>query len=78
MGQAGSAADNAANGVLLSPCSRTTSSTAAAGPPRDERRIALVPPIERTYRRRRRQATLGRLTPIEFENIMTAPATQTA
>lgn len=26
--------------------------------------------IERTYHRRRRQARLGRLTPIEFENNM--------
>jgi len=26
--------------------------------------------IERTYQRRRRQARLGRLTPIEFETIM--------
>jgi len=34
--------------------------------------------IERTYHRRRRQAALGRLTPIEFETIMTTPATQAA
>jgi len=34
--------------------------------------------IERTYHRRRRQAPLGRLTPIEYEIIMTAPATQAA
>jgi hypothetical protein len=31
-----------------------------------------------TYHRRRRQATLGRLTPIEYETLMTAPATQAA
>jgi transposase InsO family protein len=30
---------------------------------RDELRIAIVTWIERTYRRRRRQAALGRLTP---------------
>ena len=41
-------------------------------------RIAIVTWIERTYHRRRRQATLGRLTPIEFETIMTTPATQAA
>lgn len=34
--------------------------------------------VERTYRHRRRQATLGRLTPIGFKTIMTAPATQAA
>ena len=45
---------------------------------REELRIAIVTWIERTYHRRRRQDTLGRLTPIEFETIMTAPATQAA
>jgi len=34
--------------------------------------------IERTYHRQRRQAALGRLTPIEYETIMTAPATKAA
>ncbi|WP_442915708.1 hypothetical protein [Leucobacter sp. UCMA 4100] len=34
---------------------------------REEWRIAIVTWIERTYRRRRRQARLGRLTPVEFE-----------
>ena len=38
---------------------------------REELRIAIVTWIERTYHRRRRQARLGRLTPIEFETIMT-------
>ena len=41
-------------------------------------RIAIVTWIERTYHRRRRQAELGRLTPIEFEAIMTRTATQAA
>ena len=45
---------------------------------RDELRIAIVTWIERTYHRRRRQAALGRLTPIEYETIITAPATQAA
>ncbi len=45
---------------------------------RDELRIAIVRWIERTYHRRRRQTGLGRLTPIEFETIMTTPATQAA
>ena len=38
---------------------------------REELRIAIVTWIERTYHRRRRQDRLGRLTPIEFETIMT-------
>lgn len=37
---------------------------------REDLRIAIVTWIERTYHRRRRQARLGRLTPIEFETIM--------
>jgi putative transposase len=45
---------------------------------REELRIAIVTWIERTYHRRRRQAALGRLTPIEFEAIMTTPASQAA
>jgi putative transposase len=34
---------------------------------RDELRIAIVTWIERTYHRRRRQAALARLTPLEYE-----------
>lgn len=45
---------------------------------REDLRIAIVTWIERTYHRRRRQSALGRLTPIEFETIMTTPATQAA
>lgn len=37
---------------------------------RAELREAIVTWIERTYHRRRRQARLGRLTPVEFEAIM--------
>ena len=40
---------------------------------REQLRIAIVTWIERTYHRRRRQAALGRLTPIEFEAIMNTP-----
>ena len=35
-----------------------------------ELRIGITTWIERTYHRRRRQARLGRLTPIEYETIM--------
>lgn len=45
---------------------------------RDELRLAIVTWIERTYDRRRRQASLGRLTPIEFEIIMVNPDAQAA
>ena len=38
---------------------------------REALRMAIVTWIERTYHRRRRQDRLGRLTPIEFETIMT-------
>jgi putative transposase len=36
---------------------------------RQDLRLAIVTWIERTYHRRRRQARLGRLTPIEFETL---------
>ena len=77
MGKVASAADNAAmesffslpqNNVLNRQPRRT----------REQLRIATVTWIERTYHRRRRQATLGRLTPIEYEAIMTPTATQAA
>jgi len=72
MGQVGAAGDNAAmesffallqNNVLDR--RRWTS--------RHELRIAIVSWIEPTYHRRRRQRRLGRLTPIEYETIMTTP-----
>jgi putative transposase len=77
MGKVGAAGDNAAmesffallqNNVL----DRRQWAT------RQELRIAIVTWIERTYHRRRRQAALGRLTPVEYETIMTTPATQAA
>ncbi len=77
MGRVGAAGDNAAmesffgllqNNVL----DRRSWST------REELRIAIVTWIERTYHRRRRQTRLGRLTPVEFEMIMTPPASQAA
>jgi len=36
---------------------------------RDELRIAIITWIERTYNRRRRQRSLQRLTPVEYETI---------
>ena len=37
---------------------------------REELRLAIITWIERAYHPRRRQARLGRLTPIEYETIM--------
>ena len=45
---------------------------------RQELRTAIVTWIERPSPRRRRQAGLGRLTPVEYETIMATPATQAA
>ena len=77
MGRVGAAGDNAAMESFFAllqknVLDRRTWST------REELRIAIVTWIERTYHRRRRQAALGRLTPIEYETIMTTPATQAA
>ena len=41
---------------------------------RERLRIDIVTWIERSYHRRRRQLGLGRLTPIDYEAIMTTPA----
>ncbi|GAA1249254.1 hypothetical protein GCM10009676_39670 [Prauserella halophila] len=45
---------------------------------REELRVAIVTWIERTYHRRRRQTRLGRLTPTEYETIMSHTASQAA
>jgi putative transposase len=47
-------------------------------PTRDELRYAIITWIERTYNRQRRQRALGRLTPVEFEAIITSPDLVTA
>lgn len=45
---------------------------------RAELRLAIVHGIEAVYHRRRRQRVLGRLTPFEYENIMTSQAASAA
>jgi transposase InsO family protein len=77
MGQVGSAGDNAAMESFFSLLQKNVLNRQRWAS-RDELRIAIVTWIERTYHRRRRQHTLGRLTPIEFEITMTPPATQAA
>lgn len=77
MGQVGVAGDNAAmesffallqKNVLDRRCWRS----------REELRAAIITWIEKTYHRRRRQARLGCLTPIEYETIMNPTATLAA
>ncbi len=39
---------------------------------REELRLAIVTWIERTYHRRRRKRSLGRITPVEYEAVFRA------
>jgi transposase InsO family protein len=77
MGRVGAAGDNAAMESFFSLLQKNVLNR-QSWTTREQFRIAIVTWIERTYHRRRRQAALGRLTPIEYEIIMTAPATQAA
>ena len=77
MGQVGSAGDNAAMESFFSLLQKNVLNR-RHWTTRDELRIAIVTWIERTYHRHRRQAGLNRLTPIEYESIMTTPTTQAA
>ncbi len=77
MGQVGSAGDNAAMESFFSLLQKNVLDR-RTWPTREQLRIAIVTWIERTYHRRRRQAALGRLTPIEYELIMTTPGHQAA
>ena len=77
MGRIGAAGDNSAMESFFSllqkhVLDRQTWDT------RDELRIAIVTWIGRTYHRRRRQASLERWTPIEYETIMTPRTTRAA
>jgi putative transposase len=77
MGQVGSAGDNAAMESFFSLLQKNVLNR-QPWHTRDQLRIAIVTWIERTYHRRRRQPALGRLTPIEYELIMTQTADQAA
>ncbi|WP_183657099.1 IS3 family transposase [Prauserella isguenensis] len=77
MGQVGSAGDNAAMESFFSLLQRNVLNRRTWAT-REELRIAIVTWIERTYHRRRRQARLGRLPPIEYETIMSHTATPAA
>lgn len=77
MGRVGAAGDNAAMESFFALLQKNVLDR-RRWDTREQLRIAIVTWIERTYHRRRRQARLGRLTPIEFEAIMTTPASQAA
>ncbi|GAA3811085.1 hypothetical protein GCM10022242_11960 [Nocardioides panacisoli] len=77
MGRVGAAGDNAAMESFFSLLQKNVLDRRVWNT-REELRIAIVTWIERTYHRRRRQAALGRLTPVEYELIMKPAATQAA
>lgn len=77
MGRVGAAGDNAAMESFFALLQKNVLDRHRWGT-REEFRIAIVTWIERTYHRRRRQDTLGRLTPIEYETIMNQTVTLAA
>ena len=77
MGQVGSAGDNAAMESFFSLLQKNVLNR-RRWETQDELQIAIATWIERTYRRRRRQDALGRLTTVEFEAIITPPTAQAA
>ncbi|MGX9349249.1 IS3 family transposase [Microbacterium sp. KNMS] len=70
MGRVGATGDNAAMESFFSLLQKNVLNRRSWAT-REELRIAIVTWIERTYHRRRRQDRLGRLTPVEFETMMT-------
>ncbi|TVP35688.1 integrase [Streptomyces griseus subsp. griseus] len=73
MGRVGAAGDNAAMESFFALLQKNVLDRRTWAT-RQELRIAIVTWIERTYHRRRRQRRLARLTPVEYETIMTPPA----
>ena len=69
MGRVGAAGDNAATESFFSLLQKNVLDRKKWAT-REELRLAIVTLIERTYHRRRRQLSLGRLTPVEFEAMM--------
>ena len=69
MGKVGAAGDNAAMESFFSLLQKKVLDR-KRWRTREDLRIAIITWIERTYHRRRRQARLGRLTPIDYETIM--------
>ena len=77
MGRVGACGDNAAMESFFALLQRNVLDRQRWST-RAELRLAIVTWIERTYNNRRRQAALGRLTPVEFETIITPAADQAA
>jgi transposase InsO family protein len=77
IGRVGAAGDNAAMESFFSLLQKNVLDRRQWAT-RQELRIAIVTWIERTYHRRRKQASLGRLTPVEYETVMTTQALQAA
>jgi putative transposase len=71
MGRVGACADNAAMESFFSLLQKNVLNR-QRWQTREQLRLAIVIWIERTYHRRRRQDTLGRMTPIEFETLTRA------
>jgi len=69
MGRVGAAGDNAAMESFFALLQKNVLDRRVWAS-RQELRLAIVTWIERTYHRRRRQLSLGRLTPVEYETIM--------
>lgn len=77
MGRVGAAGDNAAMESFFALLQKNVLDRHSWAT-RDELRYAIITWIERTYNRRRRQRALGKLTPVEFEAIITSPELVTA
>ena len=71
MGRVGACADNAAMESFFSLLQKNVLNR-RRWQTRQQLRLAIITCIENTYHRRRRQDTLGRLTPIEFEILQQA------
>ena len=71
MGRVGACADNAAMESFFSLLQKNVLNRRRWAT-REQLRLAIVVWIERTYHRRRRQDSLGRLTPIEYETLLRA------
>ena len=69
MGRVGTCADNAAMESFFSLLQKNVLNRRRWNS-RAELRLAIVSWIETTYHRRRRQQSLGRLTPVEFETLL--------
>jgi transposase InsO family protein len=74
MGRVASAGDNAAMESFYALLQKNVLNRRRVWATRSELRYEIIVWIEHTYNRRRRQRTLGRLTPVEFELAFSPPA----